>query len=603
MDIRALAYLYESTERLLTHTKECQQIVELHGSDKAPCKECSGTKKASLLHQQISSILSHLPEAVRMLPIGSTKQVHTFVQLDLACYSSVLTAMNASTLDLKKLLAKVCSKVSKQLWFSLIQLEQSIKTLKQGIDKYQHSKPERIIERLSPVKRSAFRCLLKEIHLAGVVGFGWRPGYRLHVRDHTIFKLFDADHLNRAAISGLDEWGIGGSRVQQSSLFVLGPWVQTQRFFFSAWFKGATRESLDKLVLWAQQYPEVDTSASPNQIDEALLIHNTWKASSDSKLFAKLKKSWEDDSESFYRAAFQSLISSAGPDISVVDDVGSTTPKSLIKKLKSMDASGLDRFSGVCNVAWLEELYTAQHALGLVYCRPNVEEVLGLFKALQVRNEVIHFFTLQSKDLTNEAFYLIQMGLMFEAFVESINSYAGEDRLAGRLMEGDGGYECAKHTGLVKIPAGTEKRLENLTLTGTGKEVFYLIYKGATPLLIGDLLVLVRETYDLKKMLEKVKSRLIEFRCQSPEAFEQLDESLSQRKDGRNFAQIKAYTNKELGKLPLSTFVELDLEEEAWDTCILSLNQEVSVGQIKCDPIDVEKLRGRVDSLIADKPS
>jgi hypothetical protein len=185
-------------------------------------------------------------------------------------------------------------------------------------------------------------------------------------------------------------------------------------------------------------------------------------------------------------------------------------------------------------MAWLEDLFSRQQVPILLYNKLNLDELAAIRMATQHRDELVNEKYEEMKQKLNNnvtpgrtllflykellnCFY----GKLYQASlrktitdkVGATQKIVSTESTIGRLKTVQSGFECLKISGLLKVSGAQSTKV---SLTGTGKEVFYLLAKGATPFLCGEFLIL-SPTQDPAPLAQKLSAipQKLKFNLQS----------------------------------------------------------------------------------------
>jgi hypothetical protein len=191
--------------------------------------------------------------------------------------------------------------------------------------------------------------------------------------------------------------------------------------------------------------------------------------------------------------------------------------KTLEKQIEDIDS-----YSSILNMAWLEDLFTNQKVPIIMFNKLNLDELSAVRFAVKHRDKIVNLdyeeemYELLGGDLSPKNVLLLLYREMLLTFYEKLHDVEKREGISqkgggyhkvksnegtlSRLTRVKSSFECIKISGLLKVspPYNTK-----FALTGTGKEFFYLLAKGATPFLCGEFLIL-SPTSDRNALAEKL---------------------------------------------------------------------------------------------------
>lgn len=321
------------------------------------------------------------------------------------------------------------------------------------------------------------------------LGYGWKDQERA--------KETTLDYLPKPANGqeiGINNWGIEGKRHQGSKLYILGVWANILEFYYEAYFDNFSRAELDKMILWAQQDPGLISKGNKVTADDEIsqiLILKKDKPVHEVK--EELKKNYLKDKTVFLNSQWSSLINAAGPEIKIVDEKGDFIElDSICGRLSELRPVNLDQYSSVCNMAWLEEFYTRLDLPGMIYDHLNFDELVGLYCCIKVRESLMvddnflirHHFKGNMAPGVSSVISKIFNDLVY-TFFKVVRNLKDERGSTWKTFRSSSSNHTPEISGILK------KSGSDITLTGTGKELFYLLSKGATPIICGEGLFLI----------------------------------------------------------------------------------------------------------------
>lgn len=367
------------------------------------------------------------------------------------------------------------------------------------------------------------------------LGYGWssvqkaREVFRKH--------LERADYSNALTQKSLEQWGIEGERIGGSPFAFIGTWASMLDYYYDSYFSHGsttTKSDLDKQVLWSQQ-----AGALPLEHDSRMHAEmpsfTKWNSNSinthyrqsetPEDLFTLLQTEYRRNKSSFKAEAWTSLINIAGPGERTLHDLldeslQTITIKSLAKEIVGRNAAydldeqlqRLDSYTTTANVAWMEDLFSRQKTPIFMFNKLNRDELEGVRQAVLFREELLEdsddwLLSPKAKGSPWEVALFLYRNLL-ECFYNSLYEVKSSDSSTiQRLTAVKNAHQCIKISGLLKNPCDTELEI---VLTGTGKEFFYLLAKGATPYLCGEFLILslLRNPTELASKLVAIPTKL-----------------------------------------------------------------------------------------------
>lgn len=347
------------------------------------------------------------------------------------------------------------------------------------------------------------------------LGYGWSDAEL--TRDVVAAMLRSSEYASQLGANALGKWGISGSSVKNSHFAFIGTWASMLDYYYDSYFsttgKGNAKRDLDKQILWSQQ--SIDVPQDKQRFRSNVVNKQYADAPSPGKLFTLLRKAYHQDKNAFKEAAWESLINISGPGETIIhSNIRETlTPKDLLALSKAdlpelqQDLADIDSYSSILNMAWLEELFTRQRVPILMYNKLNVDELAAMRLAVRHRDTLVdrNFEQLKVKagGSSPKAVFMLLFREQLEVFYNKvytahrrkfINSkelgfhrITSNESTVSRLKAVNNSFECLKISGLLKVNPPDKSRV---ALTGTGKEVFYLLAKGATPFVCGEYFVL-----------------------------------------------------------------------------------------------------------------
>lgn len=347
------------------------------------------------------------------------------------------------------------------------------------------------------------------------LGYGWQNASS--VKEEVSKLLKKTGFSSGLTQFALNQWGIEGGRISGSPFAIIGTWAAMLDYYYDTIFESKqanTRGDLDRQVLWSQQSGDVYDKGFPDNLINRIVKNST----SHEELFNALRTAYLEDKEEFKKAQWKSLLNMGGPGENFIvaneSDTTVSKPKDILKLGKTsqsnlqMELAEVDSYSSILNMAWLEDLYTRQKTPILMYNKLNVDELNAVRIAVRHRNEIIDVhFDRMLEDLGGDAspektfFYLFEN--LLQQFYQTLyvaKKMKGSKSTISRLEKVSDINDCLKISGLLKTQPGGKS---NIALTGTGKEFFYLLAKGATPFICGEFFIL-SATPDRDSLAEKL---------------------------------------------------------------------------------------------------
>lgn len=321
------------------------------------------------------------------------------------------------------------------------------------------------------------------------LGYGWSDSR--HAKKTTL----DLTDPKNGQQLGIENWGIEGKRHRDSNLYIIGVWANVLIFFYDAYFDNFSRPELDRLILWTQQDPKLLYNQNYKFVaeDEISKILIAKKNSPVNEVKEELKNLYIRDKKAFLSSQWSSLINAAGPEINIVNEQGEFIEiDKICDSLNQLRTVNLEHWTAVCNMAWLEEFYTRLNLPGMLYDHLNFDELLALYICMKTRDSLmVEDYLIRNQiqvDMSNGVSAVIAkifevLVYTFFEVVQNLNGKSGCDtwnkitRSSGHTPEISGILRRADH---------------GIVLTGTGKELFYLLSKGATPIICGEGLFLTQ---------------------------------------------------------------------------------------------------------------
>ncbi|WP_375758647.1 hypothetical protein [Corallococcus exercitus] len=355
------------------------------------------------------------------------------------------------------------------------------------------------------------------------LGYGWSS---VDKAQETLQELLGkSDYASELTQLALTQWGINGTKIQDSQFAFIGTWASMLDYYFDAFFElpgtANLKQDMDRQVLWSQQDVAIGGATwSTNTINSAYKASN-----SSAHLLQLLRTAYHANKDQFRQEAWTSLMNIAGPgETTIYADVrGQLSAPLDLRTLASTEVVQLQRqlecidsYTSFLNMAWLEDLFTRQQVPILMYNKLNVDELAAVRMAVRHRDTLVNVKYEQmgkalKGDFTPKATLLYLFKELLEVFYDKlyqvhrrkfvndksrgffkVNSNEGT---ISRLKKVKTSFDCIKISGLLKVsPPSAEhvgpKPPMPVALTGTGKEFFYLLAKGATPFICGEYLIL-----------------------------------------------------------------------------------------------------------------
>jgi hypothetical protein len=199
----------------------------------------------------------------------------------------------------------------------------------------------------------------------------------------------------------------------------------------------------------------------------------------------ELENFYIKDKKAFINSQWSSLLNAAGPEIKIVDEQGEFIElDNICGRLNELRPVNLDQYSPICNMAWLEEFYTRLDLPGMMYDHLNIDELVGLHCCLKMRESLMinNSFLNSSAGVTPAITKIFEV--LVSTFFKVVRSFKGKSESTWNAINKSNGH-TPELSGILK------KFGNGITLTGTGKELFYLLSKGATPIICGEGLFLI----------------------------------------------------------------------------------------------------------------
>lgn len=411
----------------------------------------------------------------------------------------------------------------------------------------------------SPATQSYIKYVVGYIreHWQPTLGYGWTDTKQAKLTVSSLLKNSELLWLH-----GLANWGIDGLKIQDSHFAFIGTWASMMDYYYDSFFaqsEANSKHDLDRQILWAQQsvggYD--DETWKSNSINKAY-VETTVQQGPD-HLRARLGEAYHKNKEAFKNDAWTSLLSVSGPGEQIIYSAISNSLKvvNLLSMTKgdkssvSKQMADIETFSDILNMAWLEDLFTRQKVPIILFNKLNPDELLATREAVRRRDafvddlpENIPEFNVKpaagaaaasaaavkpsaaavkpsagwaatsSVTATVPSAGAVTL-ILFEKILESFYSemekaQAHKDstlkKLAKLAEDKKKNFECLKISGLLKVDTGSFEQKPEYLLTGTGKEFFYLLAKGATPFICGEFFILSagRDSSALAKKLASI---------------------------------------------------------------------------------------------------